>query len=269
MIEILITAIILWIWILTLHRTITQAKLVNERTFQTMIANQLATEWAEILYQIRNTNFLKYESDKEIEIENCIKSKHIHNWALTPMNVWDSCDRMTCYDLCLQQFKSENNINRCRLALDYDTCIDNQNYTWILNTWFYYIVNNNWLNSINQCTWDHNFTDINTENCLSNTGECCHRYKDEYSICLNSWVRVPCPTWHELDESKYWVFYRNIEWIWIYNMAASNITWWELLTINELSGTQAQEFRFCSTVARAWWENPAIEICSTMTNFIE
>ena len=270
MIEILITTIILWIWILTLHRTITQAKLVNERTFQTMIANQLATEWAEILYQIRNTNFLKYESAKEIDVENCIKTKKIKDWKLSSDNSAEACDRMKCYDLCLADFKKEHNINRCWLSIDYDTCISsNSNYTWILNTWFYYIVTNNWSNSINQCTWHDDFNDINSEDCLSNADECCHRYRNEYSICLNSWVRVPCTLWHEWDESKYWIFYRHIEWMWIYDMSASNITWWQLLATNQLGNYNAQEFRFCSTVSRAWWEHPAVEICSTMTNFIE
>ncbi len=264
MIEVLITALILWIWILTLHSTITQAKLVNERTFQTMIGNQLATEWAEILYQIRNTNFLKYESDKEI---------YTNSWLMAHQNSWDCNPRNDCvikfYDTLLTEFKNENNIDRCRLALDYDACIHNPNYTWMLNTWFYYIVTNDWLNSINQCTWNQNYNDINSDNCLGNTDECCHRYRNEYSICLNSWVRVPCPSWHEWDESKYWRFYRNIKWMWIYNMANWETTWWNLLNTNDLGSANAQEFRFCSTVTRAGWENPAVEICSTMTNFID
>lgn len=273
MVEIIITAIVLWIWILTLHKTITHIKKVNEATFQTIIANQLATEWAEIIYQIRNSNFLRYESDKEIFVENCINTWYINNngeidewnYASTPC----SWNRMKCYDPCLDKFKKNNNINRCRLALNYETCINNPSYTWILNTWFYYIKTDDWKNSIIECTW--NYDSMDRESCLNNTDKCCYKFRDEYSICLNSWVRVPCTEWHEiwLDESKYWKLYRNIEWIWIYDITTYDITWWTLINFNNTSETTGQEFRFCSTVTRPWWEDFAVEICSTMTNFIE
>ena len=83
-------------------------------------------------------------------------------------------------------------------------------------------------------------------------------------------MRTPCPEWHEAwwDESKYWKFYRTIRWIWIYNMASNN-TWGDSLLNSNISEYDAQEYRFCSMVARKGWENWKIEICSTMTNFIE
>ena len=259
MIEVIIVSLLLWIWLLSLYTAITNAKMTNERVIQTIIWNQLATEWAEILYQVRNTNFLKYDNDREKYIENCINTQYEWN---TMSGYYD------CLSLFRNQTNKPNNINNCRLSLNYETCFwNNQNN--ILNTWYYYISTENWINTIQKCEWDYN---VESEtDCFNDSNKCCYRYRDEYAICLNDWwVWVPCNSWHNewWDHSHYWKFYRYIEWKWIYNMA-SDSTWWSQLSTNDLSWELAQEYRFCSYVTRKWWQNWAVEICWTMTNFIE
>lgn len=217
MIEILIIVLVASIWMISVLSTANHAKLVNQRIMQTVIANQIATEWAEIMYQVRNTNFLKYENRKKNGV------------------TWD-------------------NINRCRLALNYEECVGTpNNHIQILNTWFYYITNESWFNIITWC----------------NDSWCEEKLDNRYAICLISWSWVPCTWGHEewWDESIYWKFFRTIEWFWIYNMAAST-TWWTRINIPQLSWSQAQEYRFCSRVYRVWWQHWEVEICSTMTNFI-
>ena len=86
---------------------------------------------------------------------------------------------------------------------------------------------------------------------------------------------MPCPEWHNAwqgDQSRYWKFYRMIEWLWVYDMSENEI-WWRYLESEFCNPQNAQEYRFCSRVAREWgwgysqwWE---VEICSTMTNFAE
>lgn len=216
MIEILIISIVISTWLFAIFTAANHAKLVNQRIMQTIIANQLATEWTEIIYQTRNTNLLRYNKDKK-------------------------------------------RINECRLSINYNECIkthpDHFEET-ILYTWNYYIeTDENWKNTIILCndTW------------------CENQYDPRYAICLNDWVRNPCTSWHELwwDESRYWKFFRIIEWIWIYDMSR-NVKWWWKITINGYSNNHsAQEYRFCSRVYRVWWHDWEIEICSTMTNFIK
>lgn len=233
MIEVLMTALLISVWLLTVFEVMNYAKKVNQRVSQTLIANQLATEWTEILYQIRNTNFIKYENKKQKFISEC------NNW----------------YDECLTQFRNLNNLNRCRLALNYEDCIKwNTSYTWILWTWYYYITNIEWKNIINEYIGTEPFNEpIN-----------------EFAICLNSWSRIPCTWGHDEwnDESKYGKYFRSIIWQGTFNMA-SDTTWWTALNTSELSGKVAQEYRFCSYVSRYSMDTWSIEICSTMTNFID
>lgn len=257
MLEILIICILLWAWLVSIFQAANRAKMTNERVTQTIIANQLATEWVEILYQFRNTNFLKYENIKENSIDECLKSLEANG---------DCTDANNCrnknYDTCLEKFQKDNNINKCRLASD-------QNKRWEINqkcndrlkSWYYLIDTQNWINTIKPCN------DSWCNRIASATGI----VDDRYAICLKSWVRTSCPKWHGTwwDQSKYWKFYRTIRGIWIYNMASNN-TWGDLLDdSDDFTEANAQEYRFCSIVARRWWQNWEMEICSTMTNFIE
>lgn len=212
MIEILIISILISAWLFTISDAITHAKLVNQRVNQSIIANQLSTEWVELVYQLRNTNFLKYYYWTDHE-----KSK----------------------------------LNSCRLALnDFSTCDGYSEQ--IMSSWYYYISSNN----------NQKIQTCNSENCSE-------IIQDQYAVCLNSGVRVPCPLWHSVwnDESKYWRFYRMIEWKWIYDMS-QDTTWWQI-TQDNISNIDTQEYRFCSRVARIWGQDWEIEICSTMTNFAE
>ena len=236
MIEVLITTLLISIWLLTVFEVINYAKKINQRVAETTIANQIATEWAEIIYQIRNTNFIKYENAKQKYIaEECSDS----------------------YDDCISQFKTIHNINRCWLALNYEECIESPTtYTGYLWTWCYYITNIEWKNILNE------YTDSSCETGIM---------LNEFSICLNSWTRIPCTWGHDEwdDESIYWKYYRSIIWQWVFDMSI-NETWWQKLENTDiLSDKFAQEYRFCSYVSRRSLNNWSIEICSTMTNFIE
>lgn len=234
MIEILIISILITVWLFAVRKAIDHAKLTNIWVMQNVIANQLATEWAEILYQVRNTNFLEYYYN-----ENEISS---------------------------------DNLNQCRLSYDFWECLDSKvtcSANWedmsctdasrlIMQSWNYYITNSWWKHIINNCL------------CDAENNDCDNIKIDKYAICLNDWIRVPCPQWHEEwnDQSKYWKFYRKIKWLWSYNMW-SNSTWWEYIESSFCSNAEAQEYRFCSIVARDWWQWWEVEICSTMTNFAE
>ena len=240
-IEILIISILITTWLLVVAGAITHAQRVNRRVMQSVIANQLATEWVEILYQQRNSNFLTYQKYKEnVEI------------AQEDIN---ACRLALNFDACLETEKSE-------LAYNLSSCIDGIDNR-ILRAWYYYITNETWKNFINNCL------------CKDQETDCSDPKQDIYAICLNDWVWHPCPQWHEAwwDQSKYWKFYRIIEWIWSFDMAAES-TGGQFLNTNRFlsryAATDAQEYRFCSRVVREWggWQDWELEICSTMTNFI-
>ena len=103
MIEILILCVVLWAWLVSIFQAANRAKMTNERVTQTIIANQLATEWVEILYQFRNTNFLRHQ-ERDI------------SWKTKQ-----------------EQKGNSRNWNKCRLALDYNNTKSNCNET--LLTW--------------------------------------------------------------------------------------------------------------------------------------
>lgn len=236
MVEILIISILISVGLLTVANAINHVKLVNHRVMQSVIANQIATEWAEIMYQKRNSNFLEY----------------YYNDAITDKNV--------------------KILNSCRLAYNFKDCFDKikdecENGAWIVDEdnyiiweWFYYIANSWWINVIKKCV-DSNWW-FNITNCSNITDNI-------YAICLNSWSWVPCNSWHSIwfDESTYGKFYRRIEWTWIYDMSIDT-EWWEKIDSDLCEPKEAQEYRFCSRVVRGNWEWEA-EICSTMTNFAE
>jgi Tfp pilus assembly protein PilV len=234
MIEVLITALLISIWLLTVFEVMNYAKKINQRVAETTIANQIATEWTEIIYQIRNTNFIKYENDKQKYLETC--------------NTW--------YDECIAEFKSNYDLSKCRLALDYEGCMSWESTYTSLWTWCYYITNVEWQNYLNEYF----------------TGSECEINEpiNEFAICLISWTWIPCTWWHEdwNDESKYWKYFRSIVWQGIFDMS-SDTTWWSMLWAGELKWRQAQEYRFCSYVSRWSMGTWSIEICSTMTNFID
>lgn len=235
--EILIISILITVWLFIVRNSIDHAKKTNENVKQSVIANQIATEWAELVYQLRNTNILEFYYNDYF-------------------------------------FKTGNDFNRCRLSYDFTTCAQ-----WrcpqdsserctdadriIIKDWYYYI-SENW--EIKNCYCDDNSSPAEKERCNDIKNK-------KYAICLNNWVRVPCPEWHEAwhDQSRYGKFYRMIEGIWIYDMSENEIAGWKKIESSFCSLWNTQEYRFCSRVARewgwwlVWWGE--VEICSTMTNF--
>lgn len=234
LVEILFICILLWAWLVSIFQAAHRAKTINERITQSIIANQIATEGVEILYQFRNTNFLKHEW----------RDLHWQTWWTNNSN-WSW--------------------NKCRLALNYESGSECSNRLW---TWYYYIVTANWINTITECSDDNCYSWW--ENISTGNLSAVNIIDNRYAICLKSWVWTPCPNWHEAwwDQSKYWKFYRAIRGVGLYNMASTD-TWGTLILDGNTEEIDAQEYRFCSMVARKGWANWVIEICSTMTNFIE
>lgn len=236
MMEILIISILITVWLFTVRNAVDHARKTNENVKQSVIANQLATEWAELVYQLRNTNFLEYYYNRDVD-----KSPRIINACRLAYNFWD------CYEYIRDA--------SCNSTQEFTKCTDADKY--IMRGLNYYI---SW--------WK-----INACGCIFENKNCQDIKNDVYAICLRNWVRTPCPEGHDAwwDESTFWKFWRMIDGIWTYNMA-SDYTWWELINSSFNCGDlSAQEYRFCSRVARewGWWHGWEVEICWTMTNFAE
>lgn len=65
MLEILMITLIVGIGLLSIVVAISKAKVITNNTKQHIIATQLAREWVETIYQIRNTNLLKFPNHKD------------------------------------------------------------------------------------------------------------------------------------------------------------------------------------------------------------
>lgn len=240
LLEILFISILLSSGLLFVAKSIQHAKEVNYKVMQSVIANQIATEWVEIMYQLRNTNFLKYEASwynyKEI-INSC---RLAHDFA-------------ECYEILWNRNILSFNVS------DYKIGRENENL--LLQTGYYYITNNWWKNEIHNCN----------DNELEGHENCSKIGQNLYAICQKSGSWIPCTWWHIEweDESEYWHFYRYIEWLGNYNMD-SNETGWTITDPEYFAADiDAQEYRFCSRVYRWWMQWWEIEICSTMTNFTD
>lgn len=83
---------------------------------------------------------------------------------------------------------------------------------------------------------------------------------DRWDSCI--WV---------LPTTSEWMYFRQIEWRWLYSKDVST-TWWELLVCSSwmnipCSTPSAKEFRFCSKVSYVsdgTWE---VQLCGVITNF--
>ncbi len=88
MIEILIITIIVWVGLLSIVIAINKVKISTNSINQNIIANQLAKEWLEIIYQIRNTNLLKNPLSGDICRLN-INTNEICDWYNLRFSTWN------------------------------------------------------------------------------------------------------------------------------------------------------------------------------------
>ena len=81
MMEILIITVVIGVWLISIIAAVSKAKTSINNIKQSVIATQLAKEWIEMVYQIRNTNLLKHKSYK--------------NYCRLDVNPTESCDDST------------------------------------------------------------------------------------------------------------------------------------------------------------------------------
>lgn len=210
MVEILMITIVIWIGLLSIVVAISKAKVFTNQTKQSVIATQLAQEWIEMVYQIRNTNLLKHSNYK--------------NYCRLNINPNQACNSSVF----------PNRITEKNYILSW------QILSWTsaeLDIW-------NWVNSWSSVFW----------------------------LCLTWWQRSACP-WSD-NQTRYWKFFRTIEWKWLY-LKNSNNTWWDLISCinwnssNTCKNNNAKEFRFCSKVEYIWTKTWNVEICGVLTNFFD
>lgn len=154
------------------------------------------------------------------------------------------------------------NRNTNLLSWDYWLNISDGN----LWEWYYYIdqFDENWKISIKKC--EHVIQSNNKADCSDSKTKI--NGSEIYAICLLDWIWQPCWDRQDENESNYWMYYRVIEWLWLYNME-NNITWWVLSEDDDnwIDPNDPLEYRFCSRVYWYWWLWGDIKICSTLANF--
>jgi len=88
MLEILLITIVVWVWLLSIVFAISKFNSSTKITTQTIIANQLAKEWVEFVYQTRNTNFIKNSLSWNICRLN-INTSESCNWDNDRFSTWN------------------------------------------------------------------------------------------------------------------------------------------------------------------------------------
>jgi len=183
MIEILIITIIVSIWLLSIIFAVNKAKTITNSITQNIIANQLAKEWVEMIYQIRNTNILQNPTKENICRLNLdpylkcdgnqkwmttwsyiITNTHILNWIdrNLDLSLWITWNEL--FTICLSWWKR----NSCPWE-------DNQTKHWK----FFRTIEWKWLfNKNNLITWGIELNCINWD-----TTECNDNTAKEYRFC--------------------------------------------------------------------------------------
>lgn len=80
MLEILTITIVVWIWLLSIVFAINKSKIDTNNIIQKNVANRLAKEWVELMYQNRNTNLLRNLDNRDLCWLNIDSSNENCNW---------------------------------------------------------------------------------------------------------------------------------------------------------------------------------------------
>mgnify|MGYP006948914763 CR=1 FL=1 len=126
MLEILMITMIVGIWLLSIVVAVSKAKAITNQTKQEVIATQLAKEWIEMVYQIRNSNLLQHPNYKNFcwlnvnpnEIcddsnypdrmteKEYILSWQTLSWTTETLDIWDGMTTWEqIFNLCLTWWK--------------------------------------------------------------------------------------------------------------------------------------------------------------------
>lgn len=239
MLEILMITIIVGVWLLSIVVAITKAKTITNETKQEIIATQLAKEWIEMVYQMRNSNLLQHPNHKEKcrlyinKDTGCRVDNTVTYWTLNPFLLRDGN----------YIIDSWNNITGTLENLNISDWI--QTWEQIFNiclTWWKRI----------SCPWQNNDT----------------QYWRFFRTIQNVWLyrKNSTTTWGSPTNCMYWGFGINAPEE-IISFEGSWGTSWG--TRYCAQGPWALESRFCSRVEYIWTNTGSVEICGVLTNFLE
>ena len=233
MLEILMITLIIGIGLLSIVVAISKAKVITNNTKQHIIATQLAREWVEMVYQIRNTNLLKFPDYEDYcwlytEWDNLCPS------IITPTtdrNVWQINPRMT--DWINYVLNASKHINWTLETLNISDWIS----TWekIFNICL------SWGQRIS-CPWLDNQT----------------KYGKYYRTISINWL------YRKNSTITWWVLTHCL-----FNWQVASFLDWTSTTCAIPTPPWPLEHRFCSRVEYIWTKTWSVEICWVLTNFFE
>ncbi len=216
--EILIIIVVISVGLLSVLVVLNNGTKYIQKTRQKVIALNLAREWMEAVYQMRDTNRTR---------------------------------RAWVKDLCW---------------LKINPLVDEGNERCPDDVWF-----SSWYYALQRLmTWEQQyfalsgpmFTWVNFANGVD---------ADDYffALCQQSGYWDACP-WVQPTTSE-WLYFREIQWIWLYAKDVATSWWEELLCTGWLSpqcgNERAKEFRFCSKVSYIWETTGEVKLCGVITNF--
>jgi type II secretory pathway pseudopilin PulG len=245
LIEIVVWMVLIGVWLTAIMGVLQYATKVNNTIKSQVIATNLAREWIETIFSIRDTNWKIFSSKKD----QC--------WlAVFPVWATTQCEQLTWI----------NPINGQYFELW-------ENLVW--NT--YYGLTFTWEKVLKNTAWNQLLVrDNNKENANDQWFRMC--FKDNtWKMCND--MQDQMWSWNESRfQTKYGRFRRAIIVKWLF--LKDNNPWWTEMecahgndtdtnTSLPCGGSEPKELRFCSRVDYAFGPTRRVELCSALTNFLE
>jgi len=216
--EILIIIVVISVGLLSVLVVLSNGTKYIQKTRQKVIALNLAREWMEAVYQMRDTNRTRRAGVKDF----CwLKTNPlVDEWVASCSNdAW-----FTTWNYALHR----------------------------LTTWGqqYFALSGPML------TWVDFANGVDVDDVF-------------FSLCQQSGYWDSC-MWQSWTTPE-WLYFRQIEWIWLYAKDVAATWWTELLCTGWLSpqcgNERAKEFRFCSKVSYIGESTGEVKLCGVITNF--
>lgn len=236
LIEIVIGMLVIWVGLISVIGILQYATKLTNSTKSQIVAINLAREWVEYVYNIRDTNWKMFASKKD----QC--------WLASRPNAWvTDCENIP------------------RITPD-----------WIGNSWTILSKMNEsdpyYATGARVLSWINSELRVVSQN--ENTG--IEWNSMPFRMCLQGETWDHCSnftTGTPEFQTRYWRYRRGINIVWLYDKN-DTIPWGTLLSCEKgdtpgCGTSDAKELRFCSRVDYIFDTIRTVELCSAITNFLE
>ena len=256
LVEVIIALIIISIGILGVYQWVWAGRRDVDSTQSKIIAVNLAREWMEMIYNIRDTNVLRWSSQKN----ECWLKRMPFTWN----DQWSSSNNECKDDFSLSYYARSNTVTWDVWISYYNPqiAVNSTTRTSIIQPDKWFAVYAIWTDRVLNLTdwiddWDLAYA-------------LCYENNRWFSCPLNSGNTTSTPENFKKFNTKYWNFFRSLQIKWLYNKETGTkiLNCTPPNTSNpECNNESAKELVFCSRVEYKKWSYWKEELCWSITNW--